>query len=472
MSTTRIIVSQPGQRLRTVEIQDRTISIGRRPDNTICLEGDNRVSKYHAIIENRNGEFWITDLGSSNGTTVNNERVKDQQKLNDGDLVCLGGATTLELQMAEPVASGAGASTTSPSWIANADITSRPSVPSINAPNIGTAGINVPQASIPTLSTPALPQVTTPTFLGMRPSLAIPLAIVFVAAGTFATMYATGLIGKSEKKVERQAATEETKVTKVTKEDDATSPASDQTESLPPTAPQSDISTTQATDVAAPAGNSDSSVEATAGLARTLAVQISQKSFYNFDPAFVSLINRYISEYRNSPGYYERANKYRDAVDREFINAQGIQPPLIGYVLAMSQTKFVEKPGTGVWNLPPPVVRDYAVGAAPPNMTDPEASTKVAAAYVRSLLDLFERDNFMYAVACYGMTMDQAGKVRTELEKRDPGGQGRFDFWKMKNAGVVQGDQVERVARFFAAGIVCENPRQFGLTEKQLSSLY
>jgi hypothetical protein len=36
----------------------------------------------------------------------------------------------------------------------------------------------------------------------------------------------------------------------------------------------------------------------------------------------------------------------------------------------------------------------------------------------------------------------------------------------------VQGAQVERVARFFAAGIVCENPAQFGLKEKPFSSLY
>ena len=91
---------------------------------------------------------------------------------------------------------------------------------------------------------------------------------------------------------------------------------------------------------------------------------------------------------------------------------------------------------------------------------------------MRSLLDLFERENFMYAVACYGMTLDEAGQVRVALEGKDPSGQGRTDFWKMKNAGVVQGAQVERVARFFAAGIVCENPAQYGLKEKPFSSLY
>ena len=206
---------------------------------------------------------------------------------------------------------------------------------------------------------------------------------------------------------------------------------------------------------------------------RTLAVHISQTLFYQFAHGLVALINNYIDEYRNAKGYYERASKYREVIDREFINVQGIQPPLIGYVIAMSRSKFVEKnEGVGVWQLPPSVLKDYAVVSSASDINNPESSTRIAAAYIRALLDLFEKENFMYAVACYGMTLDEAGKVRTELENKDPGGQGRYDFWKMKNAGVVKGDQVERVARFFAAGIVCENPRQFDLNEKQISSLY
>jgi hypothetical protein len=34
---------------------------------------------------------------------------------------------------------------------------------------------------------------------------------------------------------------------------------------------------------------------------------------------------------------------------------------------------------------------------------------------------------------------------------------------KMVKLGVIKGDQVDRVVRFFAAGIVTENPRAFGL---------
>jgi hypothetical protein len=211
------------------------------------------------------------------------------------------------------------------------------------------------------------------------------------------------------------------------------------------------------------------SADATASLARTLAGQISQKSSYTFDPHFVDYIKMYLNEYKSAPNYYERAGKYRDAIDREFVNTQGIQPPLVPYLLAMSQTKFVERGSGGVWNLPPSVLRGYA-GQADPN--DPAAATRAAAAYTRALLDVFDKEDFMYAVACYGMSVDEAGKVRLALESKDPGGQSRGDFWKMKSAGVVQGEQVQRVARFFAAGIVCENPSQFGLKEKPLSSLY
>src|SRR6266498_3164065 len=101
MSKALLIVSQAGQRARSVEFVGRSISIGRRPDNTICLEDDARVSKYHAVIENRDGEFWVTDLGSSNGTTVNDKKVPDQKKLQDRDMVGIGGSSTIEFQIIE-----------------------------------------------------------------------------------------------------------------------------------------------------------------------------------------------------------------------------------------------------------------------------------------------------------------------------------------------------------------------------------
>jgi hypothetical protein len=202
------------------------------------------------------------------------------------------------------------------------------------------------------------------------------------------------------------------------------------------------------------------------GAAQVMAAKISPKN-YRIDPAFAALIGGYVNEYRGAAGYFGRARAYRDVIDKEFVNVQGL-PPLFGYVLAMSRSKFVEE-GGGVWRLPASVIKGEAAAA---DLDTRGRSTKVAASYIRGLWDIFGREGFMYAVACYGMTPDEAGELQQRLEEKDPTGQLRYDFWRMKQAGVLKGEQVERVARFFAAGIVAENPQQFGLKEQPLSSLY
>ena len=75
----------------------------------------------------------------------------------------------------------------------------------------------------------------------------------------------------------------------------------------------------------------------------------------------------------------------------------------------------------------------------------------------------------MYAIACFGSPIDEAGQMRIALEQRSP--EDRLDFWKMVESGVVSRDKAERVALFFAAGIVGENPRAFGLSHGRLSQL-
>jgi hypothetical protein len=202
-------------------------------------------------------------------------------------------------------------------------------------------------------------------------------------------------------------------------------------------------------------------------LARTLARQISQRNIYSFDPAFVALIRSYIAEYRADPRYFERASRHSDEIETEFTN-QNV-PPLLGYIMAMSLSKFDEQ-GGGIWRLPPAVTRELAPRDAAAEA--PAASgSKLAARHMKGLLSQFEMHGFMYVAACYGMTPEEYGRVRVKLEEKDPGGQARYDFWKMKNAGVVRDEQVKNAARFFAAGIVGENPVRYGLRTKPLSTL-
>jgi class 3 adenylate cyclase len=65
-------------------------SIGRSDRNTVVLESP-KASRRHCIINLQNvGEFWVVDLGSSNGTFLNKRRVHQPVRLCDLDQITVG----------------------------------------------------------------------------------------------------------------------------------------------------------------------------------------------------------------------------------------------------------------------------------------------------------------------------------------------------------------------------------------------
>jgi adenylate cyclase len=72
-----------------VEIQG-TCSLGRAPSNQFVLR-DEKVSRRHAIVHAQGqNEFWLVDLGSSNGTYINGRRVAQPIQLRDQDRIDIG----------------------------------------------------------------------------------------------------------------------------------------------------------------------------------------------------------------------------------------------------------------------------------------------------------------------------------------------------------------------------------------------
>jgi class 3 adenylate cyclase len=66
------------------------LSFGRTADNQLVLP-DARVSRRHAILHSQGeGEYWLVDLGSRNGTYVNDRRVHQPVRLRHGDVVRIG----------------------------------------------------------------------------------------------------------------------------------------------------------------------------------------------------------------------------------------------------------------------------------------------------------------------------------------------------------------------------------------------
>lgn len=72
------------------------LTLGRLPECTITFD-DTNVSREHAEIRPDGDGFVLTDLGSTNGTTVNGATVT-ARRLEDGDVVSLGATTTFEFR--------------------------------------------------------------------------------------------------------------------------------------------------------------------------------------------------------------------------------------------------------------------------------------------------------------------------------------------------------------------------------------
>jgi hypothetical protein len=84
------------QRIVGLEPGRRTVTLGRRDEADVSLPWDPEVSRLHAELEFRAGEWTICDDGwSQNGTWVNELRLTGRRRLGDGDLIRVG-RTTVE----------------------------------------------------------------------------------------------------------------------------------------------------------------------------------------------------------------------------------------------------------------------------------------------------------------------------------------------------------------------------------------
>lgn len=68
----------------------RALSVGKSADNDLVIDDDPAVSRVHARLEHLGPAWCITDLGSTNGTTVNGERVFAPRTLFDRDEILVG----------------------------------------------------------------------------------------------------------------------------------------------------------------------------------------------------------------------------------------------------------------------------------------------------------------------------------------------------------------------------------------------
>lgn len=71
---------------------NEVLTMGRSEDNMVILE-DRYVSSHHLKIYFRNTDYMLEDLNSTNGTFLNDVRVRNKVTLNKGDKIRVGTST-------------------------------------------------------------------------------------------------------------------------------------------------------------------------------------------------------------------------------------------------------------------------------------------------------------------------------------------------------------------------------------------
>ena len=203
-------------------------------------------------------------------------------------------------------------------------------------------------------------------------------------------------------------------------------------------------------------------------MSKNLIKEFSGTFNYKFDQQFLQEVNKKTGEYA-AEGFYGRAAAYKDVVSVSFVQERNLDAPL-GFILAMSRSQFKpQKNGAdeGLWQMNAEFAaqNSYNGLCGAETLSDPaqNCASKVASLYLKALiLEVFEGD-VIYSVAAFGKSAQEANIWKANLPAD------RADFWNV----IKDAKQREQVVKFFAAGIVAENPQKFGLKkDRPISELY
>jgi pSer/pThr/pTyr-binding forkhead associated (FHA) protein len=103
-------------------LDGRDIAIGRAPSCDIVLEGDQLASRRHALMRSHPDGYTVVDLGSSNGTYINDLEIREAVLLHESDHISIGGHELIySTSPASPHASLAGVKLEPPEVLAMQD---------------------------------------------------------------------------------------------------------------------------------------------------------------------------------------------------------------------------------------------------------------------------------------------------------------------------------------------------------------
>ncbi|HEY0429880.1 MAG TPA: FHA domain-containing protein [Pyrinomonadaceae bacterium] len=490
---------------REIEIDETVTTIGRASDNTISFSHDSNVSRFHVEIERRGEDFYLVELGSRNGTTVNDEPIETEKLLGDGDLITLGNSSVVEFYFE----------------------TGAPEENAENSPHEIDSSNAFAAKEEAEIAKDAQTASKFPLMLAVA-GAACGLAVVFVVA---AILFSSSGAKPCEAKAsitnppDNELLRDATEITVQTEDraecarraiflldgvefaSAAEQPfaASLDPNNYPELADGMNHSLKivledadgnkwpQATEVALvfetktietptpTPGNVEESPTPTPKTAKgkvtlteiqmmsdKLVKSLGSSANYRLNKEFLEEVQKKTGEYAAAEGFFARAQKYQDVIKNAYLVETDVGAPL-GFLTAMSRSKFdVQKQGAneGLWQMS----NDFAaanalnVGCAE-SLSDAAqiCAAKASSLYLKSLLRTVFEGDVVYTVAAFGMSPDEAFTWKQTLPQE------RADFWKE----IKSPNQREELIRFFAAGVVAENPQKFGIKkDNPVSQLY
>lgn len=504
---------------RELVLGDAIVTCGRGSDNTIAFTEDSNVSRYHAEIEPRGGDYWIIDLDSSNGTTVNGEKLNGEQPLNEGDRIVLGGSSELQFTRAadeaaevKPNESNAGGAISTGS--------------AIDAPAAAAA---IPHAVPGGIATEAATASSSKTLLIVA-AIVCGLALLCVAGGAAAFYFsrpskcdAKALITKPEPgdtianptAIEVEAENTgcvQRAVFTLDGEEIASADSEPYTATLDPgehpeladgldhslqivlidkngqqvgqpnpvqlafetrsvekPKPSPEVAVNNSQQTQSGSKPSPATLLDVQQMTTNMVKQFRGGFTYNVsNRQFLQEVQKRTAEYAQE-GFFDRAAQYRDAINVAYVREQNLDAPL-GFVLAMSRSKFnpaKQGDGEGLWQMSTAFVtaNGYSGLCGTEKLSDASqnCAAKASALYVKAIVfDVFDGDE-IYSAAAFGKSTQDASAWKATLP------QNRIDVWNTIKTPAER----EQLVRFFAAAIVAENPQKFGLKKDHpLSELY
>jgi pSer/pThr/pTyr-binding forkhead associated (FHA) protein len=94
---TKLTVVEPKEQAGRAYPLGDELTVGRAAGCQVALEGDSYVSQLHARVFTRDGQLYVEDLGSTNGTYLNRKKVRAPMLVRRGDRLQIG-KTVLEAQ--------------------------------------------------------------------------------------------------------------------------------------------------------------------------------------------------------------------------------------------------------------------------------------------------------------------------------------------------------------------------------------